>query len=298
MRSKQGKTVVLPAEYTSRSSSGHLFTPSAVREIDRQETNVMGISTSYYTIGDNCRRPLLLVHGMTTSADSFREIMYGLANDYQLIAPDLPGFGYSELIHPFGYERLASWLANFCQEMKLQSVDLIGHSFGGVVALCFAASFPSLVSRMLLAAPPVYKGDSYPFYFRRLLLFVRAHVLIAYFSKKYPFVHRRVRAPFHRPDLVDESVFSRRTQDYRRARASAGAIEAVALSDLSSCVENARKPICLVWGENDDVVPLDDARRLAAELDDATVETIPECGHVTIAEQPQQFVRIARTFFA
>ena len=114
----------------------------------------MGINTSYYQMGDVGKRPLLLVHGMTTSADSFRETMYGLADHFFLVAPDLPGFGHTGEIRPFAFDHLAIWLATFCKQMDLKRFGLIGHSFGGVVAVCFAAKFPGLVSRMLLAAPP------------------------------------------------------------------------------------------------------------------------------------------------
>lgn len=57
-------------------------------ELPRYEVDALGIHTSYYAVGEPNGRPVILLHGMSTSADSFRETMYELANDFWLIAPD------------------------------------------------------------------------------------------------------------------------------------------------------------------------------------------------------------------
>jgi pimeloyl-ACP methyl ester carboxylesterase len=259
---------------------------------------VLGINTHYYQIGDAGNRPLLLVHGMTTSADSYRETMYALSDRFLMFAPDLPGFGLTDEIKPFTLEHLSYWLATFCVQMGLKRFGLIGHSFGGVLALCFAAKFPGLISRMLLAAPPIYNAQSYPGYLRRLALNLDAYSLGAKLSKSWPLIHWRVRSPFYAPDLVDESVFRRRALDYRRARASADALKTLAFSDLDPYVDQTKRPVCLVWGENDETVPLEDAGRLAARFNDVCLEVIPACGHVTVAEKPDQFAAIASGYFS
>jgi pimeloyl-ACP methyl ester carboxylesterase len=263
-----------------------------------RETDVLSIHTHYYQMGDAGNRPLLLVHGMTTSADSYRETMYGLSDNFLTFAPDLPGFGQTDEIKPFALEHLSYWLATVCMQMGLKRFGLIGHSFGGVLALCFAAKFPGLVSRMLLAAPPIYNAQSYPGYLRRLALNLDAYSLGAMLSKSWPLIHWRVRSPFYAPELVDESVFRRRALDYRRARASANALKTLAFVDLDPCVDQSNTPVCLVWGEDDETVPLGDAYRLAARFDDVCLEIIPACGHVTVAEKPDQFVAIASDYFS
>ncbi|MFN2163501.1 MAG: alpha/beta fold hydrolase [Candidatus Promineifilaceae bacterium] len=271
---------------------------AAYPPLSGKETEVLGIRTHYYQMGDARNRPLLLVHGMTTSADSFRETMHGLADNYFMIAPDLPGFGLTDEIQPFTIEHLSYWLYTFCEQLSLKRFGLIGHSFGGVIALCFAAMFPDLVSRMLLAAPPVYNAQSYPGYLRRLALVSGAYALGVALSKSWPLIHWRVRSPFYAPDLVDEDVFHRRAVDYRHARASAQALKTLAFSDLDPCAEQTIRPVCLVWGEDDETVPLGDADRLAAHFDDVCLQIIPACGHVTVAEKPEQFVAIAAGFFS
>ena len=280
-----------------RAGDNHPEKALELPEMDRRETEVMGIRTSYYQMGDAGKRPLLLVHGMTTSADSYRETMYGLADKFFMVAPDLPGFGFTDEIRPFTFEHLAYWLATFSTQLGMKRFGLVGHSFGGVIAICFAARFPGLVSRMLLAAPPIYNSQSYPGYLRRLGLTLGAYEFGAMLSKSPLLVRWRVRSPFFAPDLVNDSVFTRRTEAYKRARASAGALKALAFTDLNPCVDQTEIPVCLVWGENDETVPLEDAARLAGRIDDVRIETIPQCGHVTVAEQPDRFVAIADEFF-
>jgi pimeloyl-ACP methyl ester carboxylesterase len=265
--------------------------------MQRQEIDVLGVKTSFYQLGLEGNRPLLLVHGMTSSGDSYREIMHGLAPDFYMFAPDLPGFGYSNRTQLFTFEHLSSWLAAFCDQVGLQGFGLIGHSFGGALAARFTAAFAERVTRLLLAAPPIYNNQSYPTFLRRLGLHLGLFDLGAALSKTWPIVNQRVRAPFYAPELISEEIFERRTNDYRRARATGAALKALAFSDLESCLEQIEVPVCLVWGENDDTVPPEDADRVAAQLENATTAMIPACGHVTVQEQPEHFLEIASRFF-
>src|SRR5688500_4543482 len=98
--------------------------------LTRQGVDALGIGTNYYTAGTPNGRPVVLLHGMSTSADSFREVMKGLAADHWLIAPDLPGFGYSENTEPYTIPHLVEWLAAFIEALGLPPVVLLGHSFG------------------------------------------------------------------------------------------------------------------------------------------------------------------------
>ena len=265
--------------------------------MQRQEINVLGVRTSFLQHGQVGKRPLLLIHGMTSSSDSYREVMVGLETDFYLVAPDLPGFGRSSKTQLFTFKHLSDWLDSFCEQVGLQEFGMIGHSFGGALVARFAAAYPERVSRLLLAAPPIFNSQSYPTFLRRLGLNLGLFDLGAALSKIWPIVHQRVRAPFHAPNLVDEDIFKRRTLDYRRARATGSALKALAFSDLESCLDEIEVPVCLVWGENDDVVPTEDAARMAEHLETVVIKMIPACGHVTVQEQPQRFTEIASQFF-
>ena len=70
-------------------------------ELPRTFVDALGIRTAYYAAGAAGGRPVVFLHGMSTSADSFRESMHELAGTFWLLAPDIPGFGHSDNTDPY-----------------------------------------------------------------------------------------------------------------------------------------------------------------------------------------------------
>ncbi len=267
-------------------------------EVPRFTLDALGVHTSYLMLGEGNSDPVILLHGMSTAADSFRETMYGLAGEFWLLAPDIPGFGFSANNRPYTVTHLVEWLAGFRMALDLAPGALIGHSFGGVLAVAYALAYPEDVTRLLLAAPSILSNKSYPEFLKRAAFSLRLVDLGSAISQSPLWVKRQIKTPFYEPDRQDESVWQRRLQDYALARASASVLKASAFLDLRPALNQLTQPVCLVWGENDPVVPPEDARKLQAMLPEAEVHILPECGHVSILEQPALFQSIAREFLA
>ncbi len=248
-------------------------------------------------LGASQKPPVLLLHGMSTAADSFRETMNGLAADFWLIAPDIPGFGHSGVLRPYTIPNLVAWLMAFCQALKLPSVALIGHSFGGLLAASFAINQPQAITKLLLVAPSILSSTIYPTFLQRIAISLRLVDIGSAISQSPLWVKRQIKTPFYAPEKQDETVWQRRLQDYAQARQSADVMKAAAFYDLRPLLPQIKQPVCLVWGQNDTVVDPNDAQRLAALLPHVQIQTVPESGHVVILEQPKAFQAIARAFF-
>lgn len=259
---------------------------------------VAGIRTGYYMLGVPHNPPVLLLHGMSTAADSFRETMYGLATDFWLIAPDIPGFGHSGVLRPYSITNLETWLLAFCQTLKLPSVALIGHSFGGLLAASFAINQPQAITKLLLVAPSILSSTAYPEFLKKIAIKLRLIDIGSAISQSSIWVNRQIKTPFYAPEIQDETVWQRRLQDYAQARQSADVMKAAAFYDLRPFLPQITQPVCLVWGQNDTVVDPTDAQKLAAFLPDVKIQTVPESGHVVILEQPVAFQAIAREFLS
>jgi pimeloyl-ACP methyl ester carboxylesterase len=266
-------------------------------EHPRYTVEALGVPTSYYVAGEPNEQPIVLLHGMSTAADSFREIMHELADTYYLIAPDIPGFGYSENIRPYTIPHLIEWLAAFIEAVKVSPVALLGHSFGGVLAPAYAAGYPEQVTRMLLLAPAILTSTSYPQLLKRVGIALGLVDLGSKISQSRLMVKRQIRVPFYNADAQDESVWERRLMDYAQARASASVMKATAFYDLRPLLDQVKHPVSIVWGQNDSVVPNAHADRLAELLPDAEVHKLPRCGHLPMLEQPGPFLEISRSFF-
>jgi pimeloyl-ACP methyl ester carboxylesterase len=266
-------------------------------ELPRYFVDALGVRTGYYEMGKRNDRPIILLHGMSTSADSFREALHELADEMWLIAPDIPGFGYSENTAPYTMNHLVEWLAAFRAALDLPPSALVGHSFGGTLAGGFAAAYPDDTTRLLLVAPALLRGESYPNWLKKIGFGLRLVELGSVASQSKLWLKRQIRAPFYDADQQDDSIWARRLQDYALSRASAAVLRATAFYETRPFLPQINHPTCLMWGENDPVVPVAEADALA-ELMPNVQEThkLAECGHVLPLEHQETFQATVRQF--
>lgn len=267
------------------------YEPLAVKYVD-----AMGVRTGYYEAGEKNGRPVVLLHGMSTSADSFRETMHELSASHWLIAPDIPGFGHSDSVSPFTVSTLGEWVAAFKSSLNLPAMALLGHSFGGVLAAAFAAWYPEDVTQLLLLAPAIFSSAGYPELLKKLGFSLGLVRFGSRISQSRFVVRRQIRVPFYDPDSQDDSVWERRLADYEMARQSADVLEATAFYDARPDLPSISHPTCIVWGLDDSVVPHAHAEWIGRYVPNAEIHKLEACGHLPMLEQPEGFLKLARNF--
>jgi pimeloyl-ACP methyl ester carboxylesterase len=268
--------------------------------LPRAEVDAAGVLTSYYYAGQPGAPAVVLLHGMSASADSFRELMYALAGDYYLIAPDIPGFGHTGDLQPYTKPALLHWLDAFLETQSVPRAGLLGHSFGGSLALAYAAGRPERIGRMVLLAPSLLAAERFPAWLRRLGQLRLVHWAMGLGTAVTRLnVQRQSRRPFHQPERYDASLWERRAQDYRLARASAASLLAEALHNGREILPLVTQPTAIIWGEDDPVLRPAGAAALATALPHAPTRVflLPDCGHVPMIEQQEMVVAIIRAWF-
>jgi pimeloyl-ACP methyl ester carboxylesterase len=265
----------------------------------RKTMETLAINTSYYEAGRGRSRPLLLLHGMSSSGDSFRELMLELGHEIWMIAPDIPGFGYSDDTSPYIFPHLVEWLASFISGLGVRPVHLAGHSFGGALAVTFALAYPDDVTDLTLLAPSVLRPGKYPEWLRSFSKSsVAEKVLEVGVTASRVLIQRQIRSAFYDPSRFDGTLWQRRLRDYELARASAAVLRASAMHDVRSSLDQLQQPSCLVWGKQDPVLDPHDAQRLSDLMPASTtrLHMLEECGHVPQIEQQAEVVKIVRGF--
>ncbi len=265
-------------------------------ELPRHTVNVLDIDTTYVTAGNPAAQPVVLLHGMSSSADVYREIMHGLSDAFWLIAPDLPGFGTSAMTQPYTLAHLVEWLAALRDQLDLPPFHLIGHSFGGALATSFAASYPEDIVRLVLVAPAIVASAAFPDLVKQAAINLGLVDLSTAVSQSRAVVQQAVRAPFYDASRMDDSLWERRVLAYDQARASADVLKALAFQDLRPIAERITDPTLIVWGENDSVLPVNQADVVGALVPNGRVYRLPECGHVVMAEKRLEFQALVRAF--
>lgn len=97
-------------------------------------------------------RPLLIIHGFLGMSDNWKTLsMQYVAQGFQVHALDLRNHGKSFHADDFTYKVMMDDVVEYCQFHQLTSVDVIGHSMGGKVAMLLATTYPELVNKLIVA---------------------------------------------------------------------------------------------------------------------------------------------------
>jgi len=109
----------------------------------------------YYEI-HGCGRPLVLLHGGLSTIDTtFGKILPSLARTHQVIAIELQGHGHTGgMDRPMSFERMADDVASLLGQLAIERADVLGYSFGGVVALGTAIRHPHQVNHLIMVGTP------------------------------------------------------------------------------------------------------------------------------------------------
>jgi pimeloyl-ACP methyl ester carboxylesterase len=244
-----------------------------------------------------------LVHGWASSSYTWKPILPALSRRYRCVTIDLPGFGRSPApSRPptiIGYADLVARLIEYVSPN--QPVLLLGHSMGGQISTTLALRYPLLVERMVLLNPALSGRLS-----TRVNLLIGPHVLAEWFPPLEWLLHLLAKTPLDYTDyLLKPSNFAERArvseEDYQRIRADArrpgqgriraACFQAMRQGDLRGKIAMVEPPTLVIWGAEDNIVPLRDAGVVAAEWPAADLRIIPNAGHWPQFEQPDATLR-------
>ena len=247
-----------------------------------------------YDTGETPGMPVLLLHGLGDEADTWRHVLPLLADRHRVIAPDLPGFGRSEKSkrkHSIPF--FAAAQLELLEQLSIRRVVLVGHSMGAIIAQTIALEHPERVERLVLISGSLVSKDN-PLNLGLLLFLtpvlgewsynrLRKEPQAAYRTLE-PYYHRLEDLPQADRDFLYQRVNERVWSDGQRQgflsslRSLAAWIPA-AQKNLPARLSGWQIPTLVLWGENDRVSPIANARALAAMLPSARLVVVPEAGH-------------------
>ncbi|MDM8520799.1 alpha/beta hydrolase [Anaerolineales bacterium HSG6] len=246
---------------------------------------------------------MILIHGWSSSWYSLSPLLPNMRKRFRCMAVDLPGYGQT----PRPPERItmelyADLLADLIRQVsKDREVVLTGHSMGGMIALIMALRHPDLVERLILLAPTI-TGNlslfinmwSYPI--TMLERFFVVDWIVSLFESQLAWATDRIMRP---ASLAAKSGMSE--EDYQRLRGDArhggqGKTRAECYwgmreGDLRGKLNKIKKPTLVIWGLEDNTVPLRDASVMADEMPKADMRFMPNVSHWPQFEAREQTLR-------
>lgn len=130
------------------------------RQIYNKSIVVNGINIFYREAGDISNPSILLLHGFPTSSLMFKNLMTALADKYHLVAPDYPGFGFSDFpsMNDFEYtfENISSCINKFTEAIQLTSFTIYLHDYGSYIGMRTCLKSPAKIEAII-----VQNGNNY-----------------------------------------------------------------------------------------------------------------------------------------
>ena len=255
------------------------------------------IRTNYQDVGSGA--PVLLLHGSGPGVSAWvnwRGVLSSLQDEFRLVAPDLAGFGYSDVPDGIQYSR-AVWLrqiVDFLDALKLDQVDVVGNSFGGSMALALAIEHPERVRKIVLMG-----SVGVPFELTPGLDAVWGY------EPSFENMQSLMRDTFAYDTslITDQLIESRHVASLRTQAAFSSMFPAPrqrwvdAMAHGEDAIRGIGHPTLLVHGRDDKVIPLSTSLTLHQLIDDSQVHIFGRCGHWTQIEKGPEFCGLLRDFF-
>lgn len=242
--------------------------------------------------------PMLFIHGYPLSRKIWEPQFNNLSDFVRLIAPDLRGHGESENIPgPYTMELLAEDLAALLDALEIRTkIVLCGLSMGGYVALAFQRKYGDRIAAMVLtatrAAPDSAEGKA-------------ARDQAAESAKKSgiePIIEGLLPKLLAPESYKDDPALVERLGEIMRATSLEGVLGALegmkVRPDARPDLEKFEFPTLILHGQEDQIIPIQEAKDMQAALPRGRLQLIPRAGHLLNMEQPALFNAAIRSFLS
>jgi pimeloyl-ACP methyl ester carboxylesterase len=257
-----------------------------------------GATLHYETWGDLAAPPVVLLHGFTSSHRMWHAHVDELAEDYFVVAPDLRGHGASsspEDLSTYTMERYALDVRELLTSLGIDLCGLVGCSFGGMIALNVAVTWPELIAALVISdASPAYERPDYDDRFRKREAGLRETEELA---RKLGMVGLGKRLAANMTDsFLAEGVRNRWARLDLNGFLGAARVRRERPDITHLLNSRLTMPVLLCDGEDDPVFCALDV--MARELPEARVVSVKGAGHGLPSTAPETFARVLGEFLA
>mgnify|MGYP003392590621 CR=1 FL=1 len=242
---------------------------------------IKGLFINYHVLNKEGQTKLVFLHGWRSNGLAFQKAAETLASeDFAVYCPDLPGFGESDM--PAGSFSISDYrdiVSEFIEKAGIKGCVVIGHSFGGRVAIRLLSGNPEIAKKLVLidsaGFPSRRKKKAWAFFAK----IVRPLFSLKLMSGARKSIYRLIGAEDYvaTPELKETFVN-------------------IVDEDLTGYLSSISQPTLIVWGENDKETPVEFARKMGDMIPDSSVKIIKNAGHFSFLDDPQEFNRLIIEF--
>ncbi len=234
---------------------------------------------------------LVLVHGLGASAERWSNAIPYFAKDYNLIIPDLIGFGYSDKpLVDYTTDFFSEFLEKFFDSLGIDNLNIIGSSLGGQVTAEYTSK-NSNIEKLILVSPSGVMKQSTP----ALDAYIMAALYPNEANAKNAFEMMEGSGIEADSKIVEGFVERMKLPNAKMAFMSTilGLKNAEVITNKLKTINT---PTMIIWGANDPVIPIENADQFVSSIKDCRFYRMDGCGHTPYVQKPQEFAEIVLDF--
>ncbi len=253
-----------------------------------QSIAVQNLNINYKIGGEGT--PILILHGWDSSSERWQKIgEFLIQNNFQVIIPDLPGFGKSsEPPLPWSVSDYLELVVGFFKQIYSKNQEnvppffILGHSFGGRIAIKFGAVYPEKIIGLILCAPGgiISKKSAKVKFFYFLAKTGKILFSLPFLKTIQDFVQKGLYRLAGVRDYLMASPLMKET------------MKKIISENLIPYLPQIKIPTLIIWGEKDRTLPVNDARIINKKIPNSTLEIIKNIGHAPNLETPEKLAQI------
>jgi 4,5:9,10-diseco-3-hydroxy-5,9,17-trioxoandrosta-1(10),2-diene-4-oate hydrolase len=266
---------------------------------------VGNFNTRYWAEGTQ-GSPVILLHGIGEYVERWQPNFSVLAEKHQVYALDMLGQGHTDKPLNVSYKiaDLAQFVKDFMTTLGIESAHVVGHSLGGAIATRLALVHPTAVNKLVLVSPGgLGKGGSL------MLRIVSIPLLGEMLSgPSRASTTNFVKAVVHDPAVMTGEFFELAYQatlpkesrmaflNILRANIDLFGQRKSMYGPNMDGLPSIKKPVLVIWGRQDQILPVAHAEVAAKSLPDVRVHIFDGCGHLPMLEKAQPFNELVLEF--
>ena len=236
---------------------------------DKMKIYIKNININYEVSGVG--PPLIFLHGWGSDLHIFDKVVSQINEDYRIYQVDLPGFGESEIKNAYSIDEYAEIIHLFCVELGLTKPVLLGHSFGGRIAIKYASIY--VIDKLILVSSPGVKE--------------RFNIIRWFKIRLYKLTKKM---------NINTSFGS---TDYKKAN---GFLKDVLVksvnNDLTQSMYEIKCDTLIIHGKKDKTVPLYVAKKIKNNIASSGIVVVKNAGHFPFIDRYRLFIIVLKSFLS
>lgn len=272
--------------YTPEKSVIYLESAYSVKITDYIE--ISGARLRYKDTGPKTAAAIIMLHGFGASLETWDVWAKTLSATYRVIRLDLPGFGLTgpEPDADYSDQRACGLIAGLMDKLGILRAHIIGNSLGGRIAWNFAVDFPQLVTSLILISPDGFSSPGFEYGNSPKL-----PIILKLLPYTLPLIMLRMNLSmaYANPKNLTADILARYSDMMRAKGIRKAMLQRMAQVKLQPPEASLRRiiaPTLILWGEQDRMIPLNNAYDFLREIPKAELVQLPSLGHVPFEENP------------